>query len=68
MKIAQSCQILEDPLECVGCQAPLPMGFSFQEYWSGLPFLLQRFFPTQELNLGLLHCRLFPSKPPTITT
>ena len=38
MKIAQSCQILEDPLECVGCQAPLPMGFSFQEYWSGLPF------------------------------
>ena len=23
------------------CQAPLSMGFSRQEYWSGLPFLLQ---------------------------
>ena len=22
----------------VGCQAPLSMGFSRQEYWSGLPF------------------------------
>ena len=33
------------------------MGFSKQEYWSGLPFLLQGIFPTQESNLGLLHCR-----------
>ena len=23
----------------ITCQAPLPMGFSRQEYWSGLPFL-----------------------------
>ena len=22
----------------VACQAPLSMGFSWQEYWSGLPF------------------------------
>ena len=22
----------------MNCQAPLPMGFSRQEYWSGLPF------------------------------
>jgi len=22
----------------VACQAPLPVGFSRQEYWSGLPF------------------------------
>ena len=22
----------------IACQAPLPMGFSKQEYWSGLPF------------------------------
>ena len=28
-----------------------------QEYWSGLPFLLQGIFPTQELNLRLPHCR-----------
>ena len=37
-------------------QAPLSMGFSRQEYWSGLPI-----FPIQGLNmqlLCLLHCRL----------
>ena len=27
-----------DPTDCVACQAPLSMGFSRQEYWSGLPF------------------------------
>ena len=32
------------------------MGFSRQEYWSGLP-LLQGIFLTQESNLGLLHFR-----------
>ena len=39
----------------VAYQAPLSMGFSRQEYWSGLPFLLQGIFPTQGLNLHLLH-------------
>ena len=41
-------------------QALLSMGFSRQEYWSGLHFLLQGIFPTQGLNphlLHLLHCR-----------
>jgi len=33
------------------------MGFSRQEYWSELPFLLQGIFPTQGLNQGLQHCR-----------
>ena len=33
------------------------MGFSRQEYWSGLPFPSQGIIPTQESNLGLLHCR-----------
>ena len=28
-----------------------------QQYWSGLPFLLQRIFLTQGSNLCLLHCR-----------
>ena len=32
-------------------------GFSRQEYWSGCHALLQRIFPTQGSNLGLLHCR-----------
>ena len=28
-----------------------------QEYWSGQPIPSQPFFPTQESNEGLLHCR-----------
>ena len=41
----------------VAQQAPLSMGFSRQEYWSRLPFLLQEIFLTQRSNPGLLHCR-----------
>ena len=37
--------------------APLSMGFSRQEYWSGLPCLLQGVFSTQGSNPGLLCCR-----------
>ena len=36
-------------------QTSLSMTFSRQEYWSGLPCLLQGIFPTQGLNPGLLH-------------
>ena len=35
----------------VTCQAPLPMRFHRQEYWSGLPFPSQGIFPTQGSNL-----------------
>ena len=50
----------------VAYQAPLSMGFSRQEYWSGLPFPSPGIFPTQGSNLGLWHCRqtLLPSEPP----
>ena len=41
----------------VAYQAPPSMGFSRQECWSGLPFLLQGIFPTQGSNMGLPHCR-----------
>ena len=34
---ARSCPALCDPMDC-SCQAPQSMGFSRQEYWSGLPF------------------------------
>ena len=34
---AKSCPILVIPWT-VDCQSPLSMGFSRQEYWSGLPF------------------------------
>ena len=44
-------------------QAPLPMGFFRQGYWSGLPFLLQGTFPTQGMNLHLLGL-FFTSEPP----
>ena len=47
----------------VAHQAPLSMGI-LQAFSTGVGchFLLQRIFPTQELNLGLLHCRqtLYP--------
>ena len=38
----------------VARQAPLPMEFSRQEYWSGLPFPPPEDLP-QGSNLGLLH-------------
>ena len=53
-----SCVQLFVTLWTVPCQAPLFMGFSGQEYWSGLHDLLQGIFPTQGLNpcpLYLLH-------------
>ena len=37
-------------------QAPLSVGFSMQEYWSGLPFPPHRIFPTQGLLSSLLNC------------
>ena len=36
-EIAQSCPTLRDPWT-IAHQAPPSMGFSRQEYWSGLPF------------------------------
>ena len=33
------------------------MGFSRQEYWSELPFILQEIVPIQGSNPHLLHCR-----------
>ena len=37
------------------CQAHVSMGFSRQEYWSGLPYLLQGIFLSQRSNPHLLH-------------
>ena len=34
-EVAQSCLTLSDPMDCIAHQAPLSMGFSKQEYWSG---------------------------------
>ena len=35
--VTESCPVLCDGKDCSSHQAPLPMGFSRQEYWSGLP-------------------------------
>ena len=57
--VAQSYLIFAIPWT-IDCQAPLSMGFSRQEYWSGLPFPHLRDLPVQGSNLcvlHLLHCR-----------
>ena len=36
-EVAQSCLTLRDPMDRRAYQAPPFMGFSRQEYWSGLP-------------------------------
>ena len=41
----------------VAHQAPLLMGFPGKNTGAGCYFLLQRIFPTQRSNPGLLHCR-----------
>ena len=51
--VAKSCLTLVTPWT-VALQAPLSKGFSRQV---GCHFLLWEIFWTQELNLGLLHCR-----------
>ena len=53
---AQSCLPLFDPRDYRLPCSP-SMGFSRQEYWTRLLFLLQGIFLTRELNLGVLHCR-----------
>ena len=53
-----SCLVVSNSLQPnAACQAPLSVGFSRQEYWNRLYFLLQGIFPNQGSNPGLLHCR-----------
>ena len=51
--VAQSSPTLCTP-QTEAHQAPLSMGFSRQEHWSGLHALLQGIFPTQQSNPHLL--------------
>ena len=46
---------LSATLWAVACQAPLSMGFSREEYWSGLPCLPPGHLPHPGLKLHLLH-------------
>ena len=52
----QSCLALHDP-GTVARQAPLSMGFSSQECWSGLPFPYPGDLPDPGMEPGLLHSR-----------
>ena len=49
--VTKSCPTLATPWT-VACQAPLPFGFSRQEYWSGLPFLSPGDLPKPEIKPG----------------
>ena len=50
----------------VACQAPPPMGFPRQEYWSGSPFPSPRDFPDPEIEpkSPALQADSLPSEPP----
>ena len=53
--VCVSCSVLSDSLHppwTVARQAPLSLGFSKQEYWSGLPCLPPRDLPNPEIELG----------------
>ena len=67
VKVAQSCPTLLQPHGlCVACQAPLSMGFSRQEYWSGLPFPSPGDLPDPGIELvsPALQADSIPSQPP----
>ena len=49
--VTKSCPTLASPWT-VACQAALSMGFSRQEYWSGLPFPSPGNLPNPEIKLG----------------
>ena len=67
-KSLQLCSALHNPMT-IAHQAPLSLGFSRQEYWSGLPRLPPGDFPTQGSNahvVCLLHWQA--GSLPTSTT
>ena len=64
-EVTQSCPTLCDPVD-IACQAPLSMGFSRQEYWSGLPFLSPGDLPDPGIKPGspALQADALSSEPP----
>ena len=50
----------------IAYQAPLSMGFSWQDYWSGLPFPSSGYLPNQGIEpwSPALQTGALPSKPP----
>ena len=64
-EVAQSCLALCNPVDC-SHQASLSMGFSRQEYWSGLPFPSPGDLPHPviEPRSPALEADALPSEPP----
>ena len=64
-EVAQSSPTLCDPMDC-SYQAPLSMGFSRQQYWSGLPFPSPGDVPNPGIEPGSpsLQTDTLPSEPP----
>ena len=65
MLVTQSCQFFVTPW-IVAYQVSLSMGFSRQEYWSGLPFLSAGDLPNPgiEPRSPALQADSLPSEPP----
>ena len=63
--VTKSCPTVAT-LWTVACQAPLSMGFSRQEYWSGLPFPSPRDLPDPGMEPGspALQTGSLPCDPP----
>ena len=63
--VTKLCPTLATPWT-VACQAPLSMGFSRQEYWSGLPFPSPGDLPDPGIKPGppALQADALPSEPP----
>ena len=55
VKVTQLCPTLWDPMDC-SHQAPLSMGFSRQEYWSGLLFPSPGTLPNYNPGSGMPCC------------
>ena len=64
--VARLCPTLCDPMDNIAHEAPLFIGFSRQEYWSGLPFPFLADLPNPGIELGspALQADSVPSEPP----
>ena len=63
VQIISVCSVVSDPF-MDGPQAPLSMGFSMQEYWSGLPFPSPHKSSATEFSQSKHKALLQTDKPP----
>ena len=67
--VTQSCLTLSTPWTAA-CQTPLSLGFSRQDYWSGLPFLSPEDIPNPGIKpmSPALAGKFFTTEPPVKPT